>query len=135
MYLVVGALAVASTLFMDELWTGLSTAEFSSLIPVTMGIFGLTAAGAIVAIFLYRDRKRQRKIVLVVQYLLLAGMIAFFAGQYLSSAGPFVNPESAGLSTWLAAGLPVAGYLMFTLARRAINRDIELVRSMDRLRS
>jgi hypothetical protein len=45
--------------------------------------------------------------------------------------------RAAGGINWTKAamlGLPILAYLLFFLARRGIDHDIELVKSMDRLR-
>jgi hypothetical protein len=57
-----------------------------------------------------------------------------YAGLYLT--GDLAVRAAGGINWTKAAmlGLPILAYLLFFLARRGIDHDIELVKSMDRLR-
>lgn len=132
-YLLVGALALLSLLFFDALWSGPAATEQGWFAPAMLISAGLTALIALVTMFLYKDRKRQRKIVGIVQILTLICLVILAVGLYLG--GSF----ESGVEGWSPGDfvillVPVIAYIMFFLAGRAIDRDIALVRSIDRLR-
>jgi hypothetical protein len=85
-------------------------------------------------VFLYRDRDRQGMVVggtMIADLMLSLAMMAA-VGYTLFGAD---DPVSEGF--WLQACvalIPVATYLFLHLARRGVRKDVELIRSMDRLR-
>ncbi|MEX1054450.1 MAG: DUF4293 family protein, partial [Rhodothermales bacterium] len=89
------------------------------------------AAAALVAIFIFRDRPKQAKMVLGVQSVTLVCMIALYGGIYLAGDS-ILGVESVEHALLLL--LPILAYIQFHLARRSIRKDIELIKSMDRLR-
>lgn len=134
-YLFLGALAMAALFLLGELWSGAAAEQFAWFIPAAAVLAGLTAAGALAAIFLYKNRSRQRAWVAGLQVLAALTTLLFFIGYYGADGLNFATEEGAvdaGKVLFLA--LPVVAYVLFMLARRAIQKDIELVRSMDRLR-
>lgn len=94
--------------------------------PVKVAASVLISVGCLVAIFLYKDRERQKGLVTV--DLLLSLVLAAI----LSVPG-FMTAPTDILAMWPTL-LPVVAAVLLVLARRAIKKDIELVRSMDRLR-
>ena len=70
--------------------------------------------------------------VVATQILTLIFMAVLFGGLFLSRELIFVGAEAAGIIAIVL--LPVLAYVFFLLARRGIDKDIALVRSMDRLR-
>jgi hypothetical protein len=94
---------------------------------------GLAAALlAVVAIFLYRNRSRQRQIVgLNIAFILLIAAGVWAGALIGGSLGALANGD---LELLLACVGPVIGILLLYMARRRITADIELIRSMDRLR-
>jgi hypothetical protein len=92
---------------------------------------GLAAIGALYAIFGYADRPVQRKTIANTQWVVLLVLIVEVVVLYLF-------PELLAFAErgWAAvpALLPIGGYAFLMLARRAVDRDIALVKSMDRLR-
>ncbi len=133
-YLLVGAGCVGSVYLFENLWTGPVAAESAWFVPVTTVLFGLSVVGALAAIFLFGDRQRQRTVVLVLRYVTMVGIVSLFGGLYIAEALPFQISVQSGLGAWLSLFLPILGYVLFSMARRRIERDIELIRSMDRLR-
>ena len=137
-YLVLGALALASIGLFDVPWSGPAASQYAWFVPTLVGLLLITAGGAIGAIFLYEgqeQRKRQRTVVISVQVLtlLLAGVM--YGGLYFTQALTFTAPT--GEILWvrsLVLVLPILAYLFFLLARRGIESDIERVESMDRIR-
>ncbi len=126
-YLALAALALVSSFIVPA---GVSAA--SSWLPaVAPGLSALIALGGIYGIFQYADRARQRSIVLGLQYAALAVLLVALGLRYLS------RDMTVALDTisWAMSAAPAAvAYVLFLLARKAIEKDIALVRSMDRLR-
>jgi Ni,Fe-hydrogenase I cytochrome b subunit len=67
-----------------------------------------------------------------VHWLTVVLLAVLLAGFYLAGALPQIT--SSGEAGLLPPGLLVLAYVWFRLARRGIQRDIHLVRSVDRLR-
>ncbi len=105
--------------------------DVSWVLPVVMGLNGLAGIGALVSVFLYGNRKQQLKILSLLQYLVLAALLVTFAGLYLTGTLPDVL-SNTGLIALI--GLPFVGYILIRTAILRIRKDIDLVRSMDRLR-
>lgn len=134
-YLLLGAVALGALFFFDSIWQSRAAEMHSWFVPVLMGL--ILAAGVVgfVSIFLYKDRPRQRRVVLGAQMLTVLLVAALYVGFYL--AGELSVGTAGGgvdIGKLFALFLPVVAYVLYYLARRAIKSDIELVRSMDRLR-
>lgn len=84
---------------------------------------------SIISIFKYSDRKDQIKWVKISMLFQLAG-IGFAVGVLFSlgGIGTYLWDEAIG------AGLCILGLLFQGLANRSIKKDLELVRSIDRIR-
>ncbi len=98
-----------------------------------IGLMGLTILGVVlsfVAIFLFKNRKLQAQItgLSVVISILLLALIGVVFSQLMS----VFNANAGHLG--LGLGLPLGGVVFQFLAQRAIKKDENLVRSMDRLR-
>jgi len=133
-YLIAGAVVIGGIYLLDDIWRGRAAVGSSWFTAVTLGIFGICVVGALLAVFLYKDRKRQRSVIVLLQLFTAMGLLTLFAGEYLGGTLPFVGSESEGVEEGVGIGLAVAGYVCFYLARRGIDRDIELLKSVDRLR-
>lgn len=133
-YLFLGALALASLGAFDVPWNSTVAATYNWFVPSLIGLLVGTAGAAFWGIFLYEHRKRQRSVVVGVQVgtVLVAGLL--YGGLYLTSELTFRGPEGVLWSRAVVLVLPVVAYALFFLARRGIDHDIELVKSMDRLR-
>jgi len=133
-YLLLGALALAALGFFDFPWESTAAAAYGWFVPSLLGLLTLTVGTAIWAIFLYEARKTQRTVVVAVQIgtVLVAGVL--YGGLYLTSELAVGGPNGADWGRIVALAIPILGYIFFFLARRAIDHDIELVKSMDRLR-
>lgn len=95
-----------------------------------MLLFGLSGALALLAIFLFRNRKLQMKLSLSALILNLGGL-AFglvYLLQEITDAGKEAIQDGLGMY------LPVIAIICGLLAYRFIKKDDKLVRSMDRLR-
>ena len=130
-YLLVGSVLLLVMMFFDSLAESTAAALLSWYIPAVLVTAGLAAAAALVAIFLYKDRPKQSKVVLGAQLLVLVCMIALYGGIYLAGDS-ILLVESVEHALLLL--LPILAYIQFHLARRSIRKDMELIKSMDRLR-
>ena len=81
------------------------------------------------AIVQFRDRPRQLKTAGAASLLALALVALFGVGFGLKG-----DVAAGGNEVYAALALAVAAFVFATLARRAIAKDIALVKSMDRLR-
>ena len=132
-YLALGAVALVALLFMNALWSGAAAAQ-GWFTPVVVGLGGLTAAMAVGSIFLFKDRPKQRKVIILTQLITVVLMVVLFGGLYLADALYVRTTEGVDVAMLITLLLPLIAYLVFLLARRAVTKDIELVRSVDRLR-
>jgi hypothetical protein len=134
LYLLLAAVLLGLEYTFSSVWTGASAESYSWFVPVTMGVFTIAALGAIGGIFMYSQRKRQRSLVVVSQIITLLGLLILFGVEYSTGTLPLISSSNASFEAWAALLSPILAYLMFVMARRAIDKDIALVRSMDRLR-
>lgn len=132
-YLLLAVVILAIMFLADGAWTGAATASYAWYVPVSMGLFGLAAAGGVTSIFLYKDRTRQRSLVVTMQLLVLAGLLLKVVLNSLTGGFASVSSD-ASFEYWVGFAAPVMAYLMFLMARRGIDKDIKLIKSMDRLR-
>ncbi len=99
----------------------------------TLVVAVLAAVVALGAVFLYKDRARQRTVIGVGQGLALAAAVPVLVGLY--AAQPVgAAPTEAAAVPYLAALMPLAAFVLLRMARRGVDRDIATIRSMDRLR-
>lgn len=134
LYLALGAIALFATAFFSDPWSSQAAESFTWFLPAVIGLLTVSGLVGLGAIGLYTNRKKQRKVVVGAQVMTVAYLIALYTGFYLS--GELVLRTASGVKweTTTVLLLPVVAYILFYLARRAINNDIELVKSMDRLR-
>jgi hypothetical protein len=133
-YLILGAAALIGLLFFDSLWSAQAASSYGWYLPAVAGVAGVTVLTSVTAVFLYTQRKTQRKVVVGAQLLTVVLAAALYGGLYLTDE---LAVRTAGAFNWSKGamlGLPIVAYLFFLLARRGIDHDIELVESMDRLR-
>ncbi|OZC02484.1 DUF4293 family protein [Rubricoccus marinus] len=126
--LVAGTLLVLFAVFADA-WAAPIAANMAWLGTAGLVLAAIAAAIAFIAAVLYKDRKRQRRIIQAAQVVDLL-VVAVAVG------GLFLREGDAPLATGgiLLALAPVLAYVILRLAQRGVDKDIALVRSMDRLR-
>jgi len=95
-------------------------------------LVGLTSAAAllcIIIIFLYKNRNLQKSLI----YLsIILGLAIYVVGFILLKQD---TPDFANVSSLFAGTfLPIASIIFLVLSLRAVNKDQEIVKSMDRLR-
>ena len=133
LYLLLAALLVGLFFLVGDGWQLFVAPAFAWANPLALVLGGLTAVAALVAVFLYRDRAQQRKVIAAAQWLDL-GLVLVLVGTLAVRA---FGPEPATTvpySTFWAVLLPLAAYVALRMARRGVEQDIALVRSMDRIR-
>lgn len=131
-YLLIAAALVGVFLGLAGGWFASLDGAYPWLLPATYALGGLTAALALLGVFFYQNRALQGKVVLVAQLADLALVLVLAVALGLSAFGP--EATDADLTRATVILLPVLAYVGLVLARRGVRRDIELVRSMDRLR-
>lgn len=92
--------------------------------PWLMALLVVAAVIDIVAVFVYKNRKRQIHLCHLSDFLLIAWALVYVIGMLTGKGLEF--------SVWTL--LPVAGLVFQVLAIRGIRHDDELVRSADRIR-
>lgn len=134
LYLLLGAILMVALAFMNAAWQSV-TIGFAWFNMGLNSIIIITVVTAVIAIIRYSNRIHQRNLTLLAQVLTLLTMVLLFGGLMIQGRLQ-VYTEDATLDTVkiLAFVLPIAAYVLFYLARFAIQKDIKLVKSMDRLR-
>lgn len=129
LFLVLAIVCMAALFSFEVLAAGRAATAW----PWLTNVFYLGAAlfiiGCGVGIAQFADRPRQLKTVAVASLLALV-LTALFALGFALHGDYAAFPQAAGVAT----GLSALALIFTTLARRAIARDIALVKSMDRLR-
>jgi len=133
-YLFLGALALVALGLFEVPWASAAASTYAWFVPSLIGLIGLTAGSALWAIFLYETRKTQRSVVVGVQIGTVVLASVLYGGLYLTSELAFGGTQGVDWGRTTALAIPILAYLFFYLARRGIDHDIELVKSMDRLR-
>ena len=131
-YLVLGAVVLGALLFFGVVWERAAAQGWFT--PVVVLFDGLAVAVALGAIFLYKNRPKQRQVIVVAQVLTTVLLIVFCGGLYLADALYVRTAQGLDVGMLVALLLPIVAYVLFLLARRSVEKDIERVRSMDRLR-
>ncbi len=131
LYLVAGALLLALFVALGSTWAAAIAEAQAWLGTLGYVLAGVTAVAALVAVGLYKNRDLQRRVILVAQWLDLALVIVVLVGLYLAfDSSDFEAP----VGYYLVALQPIVAYLLLRMARQRVSADIEMVRSMDRIR-
>lgn len=133
-YLVLGILSLIILFLLDTIWTSPADELLAWFSPALLVLGGLGVLAAGVSIFLYKNRKQQRKIVVTAQMIVVLFMVVLYGGLYLAADLTIIENQVIDGSRVVVLLLPVLAYVFFYLARKGIDRDINLIRSMDRLR-
>lgn len=134
LYLLLGAVALSAIFFLDGTLSGRASELLAWYTPSLVVAASATSILAVVTIFLYENRPLQQRLVVVVQVLDLAVIMIMVVGMFLTGTLYLFGGGPDDLQRTIALFMPVVAYVFFYLARRGIQSDIELVRSMDRLR-
>lgn len=128
LYLAAAAALLVLFVALSSSWTVALPETVSWLSLVVTGLSILTAVVSLVALALFKNRSQQSKMVLAAQWLDLALVVAVLVGLYLGAQA--TDPTGR----YLVALMPVVAYVLLRMARLRITKDIDLVKSMDRLR-
>lgn len=134
-FLMTGSLQFLQFSNADSLvFTAKSITFNDEIITTPVGVMilaGLGALLALVAIFKFKDRKQQMllcKINMLVQALLIAAIFMYFDAA-INEAG-IESEANYGIGTFL----PLISLILCFLADKAIKKDDDLVKSVDRIR-
>lgn len=110
--------------------SGIIATNDNTLLVSTYTLAGLTAITALLSlinIFLFKKRTLQMRISVysAILMLALAGLIAYYL---------FYLFAGFNLSIRFVVFMPIIGFILLLMARRAVKRDEELVRAIDRIR-
>jgi uncharacterized membrane protein len=130
-YLILGVLALAGAFLLGDV-TREAHDAVAWFVPAAAGAMGLAALMGLVALCLYNDRSRQRRVIVLTQYVTLVCLVVVLVG--LNAAGTLPTTQEMAIDGWLILVFPLVGYLFFWLARRGVDADIKLLKSVDRLR-
>jgi ABC-type polysaccharide transport system permease subunit len=126
--LLVALLGIALYYWFPALLDESGVALFERSEPLFLGLIGISIALSIIAIFLYKNRKLQ---FVINRFNILANLILLGVFVYRSLSVPgetLVSEKGIGMY------IPVISIVLLVLANRAIQRDEQLVKSVDRLR-
>ena len=136
-YLFVAAMINGALIFVFDLWSNVKgtdlfaldllskDAMLEKLVPI---LFILAALDAFVAIFLFKNRKLQFVItrLVILTNLILLGILIYLS---LTLSGEATVSEKG-----IGMFLPILAILLLVMANKAIKKDEDLVKSVDRLR-
>ena len=128
-YLLVAAIISAGLIFVFHLWTNAADEPvFAKDIIYYFAMFIGSAVLSLVSIFSYNNRKSQfvlGRLNIILNFILLG----FFVYQSLNISGEAdVSEKGIGIL------LPILSIVFLVLANKAIKKDEDLVKSVDRLR-
>lgn len=133
-YLLLGTLLLALFVGLGNEWVNAATSLHASVPWVVYVLATITGLVSFVALLLYKDRARQAQAISYAQWLSLALILVVVAAMGMLSFGSQEGVLPSSLTAYLKLLMPVAAYVFFSLARRAVQKDIALLRSVDRLR-
>ncbi|WP_115881062.1 DUF4293 domain-containing protein [Lutibacter oceani] len=136
-YLLLATLFSGGLIFLLNLWTNNEGVKFfvidsfstnNTLLNIMSVLFFISSLITIVAIFQYKKRQLQfvlGRLTILINFILL-GILVYFA-QNLSGE---INVSEKGIGLLI----PIFTIVLVVLANKAIKKDEELVKSVDRLR-
>ncbi len=128
-YLLMAAGVSAGLIFVFDLWSTTDQVKvFASDVNYVFAAFLASALLSIISIFRYKNRKSQfmlGRLNIILNFFLLG----FFVYQSLNVSG-----ETAVSEKGIGMFLPIISIVFLVLANKAIKKDEDLVKSVDRLR-
>lgn len=128
-YLLLAMIASAVLIFVFHLWeTNEDVIVFAKDSLLHLGLFIGSALLSLITIFKYKNRKSQfilGRLNIILNFILLG----FFVYQSLNISG-----ETAVSEKGIGMLLPIVSIVFLALANKAIKKDEDLVKSVDRLR-
>ena len=128
-YLLLSAGVSAGLIFLLPIWeTKDGTAVYAMNEILVLSLFLLSALLSLISIFMFKNRKSQfmlGRLNIILNFFLLG----FFVYQSLNVSGEIVVSEKG-----IGMFLPIVSIVFLALANKAIKKDEDLVKSVDRLR-
>ncbi|WP_299362841.1 DUF4293 domain-containing protein [Winogradskyella sp.] len=129
LYLILAAAISAGLIFVFHLWINNEGAKVFALDDYTyLGMFLGSALLSLISIFRYKNRKSQF-VIGRLNIILNLVLLGFFVYQSLNLSGE-TNVSEKGIGMLL----PIFSIVCLVLANKAIKKDEDLVKSVDRLR-
>ena len=132
LYMTLSAIATGALPFVFELWTlntdNQATAVLLTSSAIYLSLFGLVTLLAIISIFSFKKRQNQfvlNRLTMIFNFILLG----FFVYRSLNLSGETMVSEKG-----IGMFLPAISIVLLVLANKAIKKDEDLVKSVDRLR-
>ena len=129
LYLALAAIVSGGLSFAFSMWTNVSDTEIMALdIVWIIGLFLLSALLSVITIFKYNNRQTQfvlGRLNIILNFILLGVIV------YLSLT---LSGETAVSEKGIGMILPLFSIVFIVLANKAIKKDEDLVKSVDRLR-
>lgn len=128
-YLFLAALVSAGLIFVFDLYTNMAgVSVYAEDHLVVFGLFILSAVISLVSIFLYKNRKLQFMLgrLNIILNLILLGLFVYWS---LNLSGEILISEKG-----IGMLIPIISIVFLVLANKAIKKDEDLVKSVDRLR-
>ena len=129
LYLLLAASVSGGLIFVFHLWiTEEGTSVFAANNSLFLSLFLGSTLLSLVSIFMYKTRKSQfmlGRLNIILNFILLG----FFVYQSLKVSG-----ETAVSEKGIGMLLPIVSIVLLALANKAIKKDEDLVKSVDRLR-
>jgi hypothetical protein len=128
-YLLLAAITSAGLIFVLPLWENAAGESVYALdVLIALGMFLASAAISLVSIFMFKNRKLQFVLgrLNIILNLFLLGVFVYWS---LTLPGEMdISEKGIGMF------LPVVSIVFLVLANKAVKRDEDLVKSVDRLR-
>ncbi|MGB0895720.1 MAG: DUF4293 domain-containing protein [Flavobacteriaceae bacterium] len=128
-YLLLAAVVTGGLPFIFNLWvTTNGTVVFAKDIIYVFAAFLLSAVTSIISLFMFKNRKSQFVINRLNIILNLILLIVFVYCSITTSGEYEISEKGVGMT------LPIISIVLLVLANKAIKKDEDLVKSVDRLR-
>ena len=128
-YLLLAVITTGVLPFVFPLWTFENKSFYFMQDLIFVSLFGLSTTLSLLSIFLFK--KRQNQFVLgrlnIILNLILLGLFVY---RSLNLSGETVSVSEKGIGMFL----PIVAIVFLVLANKAIKKDEDLVKSVDRLR-
>jgi uncharacterized membrane protein len=132
LYMTLSVLVTGALPFVFELWTlktdNQATAVFITTSALYLSLFGLVTLLTIISVFSFKKRQNQfvlNRLTMIFNFILLG----FFVYRSLNLPGETMVSEKG-----IGMFLPAISIVLLVLANKAIKKDEDLVKSVDRLR-
>ncbi|WP_435133670.1 DUF4293 domain-containing protein [Formosa sp. A9] len=128
-YLLLAAVVSGGLIFVFHLWTNVQDVlVYAADNVMYLGLFLASALLSLISIFMYKNRQTQfvlGRLNIILNFILLG----FFVYQSLNLSGETLVSEKG-----IGMFLPIISIVLLVLANKAIKKDEDLVKSVDRLR-